>query len=205
MPRDVEPEAAELDDILLYTVDDLIKDDLSVRVEAVREAEAMIADQAASFCAGSRAARWCRPLPRCRVIMTGCAPPSSTVRAACLPAVRRRSGLEQLARGLTNKFLHAPTQALNHAGDAERAELLALLHHIYQLPTSLSCAPARAGARSDPPLASGCVIPRGSAEQPPKASTPRKRGSVSLKTHQRLTNANGSRSFIKMTANHESS
>src|SRR5438132_1136782 len=39
-----------------------------------------------------------------------------------------------LARGLTNKFLHAPTQALNRAGEAERAELLALLHHIYQLP-----------------------------------------------------------------------
>jgi glutamyl-tRNA reductase len=42
--------------------------------------------------------------------------------------------LEQLARGLTNKFLHAPTDALRQAGAAERAELLSLLHHIYQLP-----------------------------------------------------------------------
>jgi glutamyl-tRNA reductase len=42
--------------------------------------------------------------------------------------------LEQLARGLTNKFLHAPTQALNNAGAAERAELLSLLHHLYDLP-----------------------------------------------------------------------
>ncbi len=42
--------------------------------------------------------------------------------------------LELLARGLTNKFLHAPTQALNQAGDAERAELVALFERIYQMP-----------------------------------------------------------------------
>jgi glutamyl-tRNA reductase len=42
--------------------------------------------------------------------------------------------LEQLARGLTHKFLHGPTQALNQAGEAERAELLALLQRVYHLP-----------------------------------------------------------------------
>ena len=39
VPRDVEPEAAELDDVFLYTVDDLaniIKDNLQIRREAVR-------------------------------------------------------------------------------------------------------------------------------------------------------------------------
>src|SRR6185295_5942848 len=52
VPRDVEPEAAELDDVFLYSIDDLagiVKDNLEIRVEAVREAEAMIAEQAASF------------------------------------------------------------------------------------------------------------------------------------------------------------
>ena len=44
--------------------------------------------------------------------------------------------IELLAGGLTNKFLHAPTQALNQAGDAERAELVALFQRIYQLPDS---------------------------------------------------------------------
>ena len=39
-----------------------------------------------------------------------------------------------LARGLTNKFLHAPTQALNQAGDAERAELVAMFERVYRLP-----------------------------------------------------------------------
>jgi len=42
--------------------------------------------------------------------------------------------LDQFARGLTNKFLHAPTQALNLAGEAERAELRVTLQRLYQLP-----------------------------------------------------------------------
>src|SRR4029077_2485061 len=52
VPRDVEPEAAELGDWFLYSVDDLtniIKGNLQIRVEALREAEAMIAAQADSF------------------------------------------------------------------------------------------------------------------------------------------------------------
>src|SRR5207302_7359730 len=52
VPRDVEPQAATPDDVFLYSVDDLaniVKDNLQIRVEAVREAEAMIAAQAESF------------------------------------------------------------------------------------------------------------------------------------------------------------
>jgi glutamyl-tRNA reductase len=138
VPRDVEPEAAELEDLFLYTVDDLsniIKDNLQVRVEAVREAEAMIAEQAASFL------RW---LEGRSVVPTIAALQGhhDRLRTAEVERARRllaagappEQALEQLARGLTNKFLHGPTQALNRAGEAERAQLLALLHHIYQLP-----------------------------------------------------------------------
>ena len=42
--------------------------------------------------------------------------------------------LEALARGLTNKLLHAPLAALNAAGEAERAELIALFARVYRLP-----------------------------------------------------------------------
>src|SRR5438094_2069928 len=134
VPRDVEPEAAELDDVFLYTIDDLsniIKDNLQIRVEAVREAEARIADQAASFL------RW---LEGRTVVPTIAALQGhhDQLRAIELERARRLLAngasaehvLEQLARGLTNKFLHAPTRALNQAGEAERAERLALLHHV---------------------------------------------------------------------------
>jgi glutamyl-tRNA reductase len=138
VPRDVEAEVAELDDVFLYSFDDLaniIKDNLQIRSGAVVEAEAMIATQTASFL------RW---LDGRTVVptITALQGHHDTLRAAELDRAKRllangsppEQVLEQLARGLTNKFLHAPTQALNRAGEAERAELLALLHHIYQLP-----------------------------------------------------------------------
>ncbi|MEP6942819.1 MAG: glutamyl-tRNA reductase [Betaproteobacteria bacterium] len=137
VPRDVEPEAAKLDDVFLYTVDDLaniVKDNLQVRVEAVREAESLITDQVRSFLQwlegrtvvptitalhGHHDQLRAVELERARRMLAGGTPPDQV--------------LEQLARGLTNKFLHAPTQALNQAGEAERAELLLLIHRVYQL------------------------------------------------------------------------
>ena len=138
VPRDVEPEAAELDDVFLYSVDDLaniVKDNLQIRVDALTQAEAMIAEQAQSFL------RW---LDGRSVIptLTALQGHHEALRATEVERARRllaggttpEQVIEQLARGLTNKFLHAPAQALTRAGDAERAQLLAMLHHIYQLP-----------------------------------------------------------------------
>ena len=138
VPRDVEPEAAELDDLFLYSVDDLasiVKDNLQIRVDALAQAEAMIAEQAQSFL------RW---LDGRTVIptLTALQGHHESLRAAEVERARKllaggaapEQVIEQLARGLTNKFLHAPAQALTRAGDAERTQLLAMLHHIYQLP-----------------------------------------------------------------------
>ena len=138
VPRDVEPEASELDDVFLYSIDDLasiVKDSLQIRVDAVREAEAMISEQADSFL------RWLEG----RVVVptiTALHGHHDALRAAELERARRllangtppEQVLDQLSRGLTNKFLHGPTQALNTAGEAERAELLALFQRVYHLP-----------------------------------------------------------------------
>jgi len=138
VPRDVEPEVKELDDVFLYTVDDLahiVKDNLQIRVEAVRDAEAMIATQADSFL------RWLEGRSIVPMI-TALQGVHDSLRLAELQRAKRLLGngtpveqvLDQLARGLTNKFLHAPMQALSNAGDAERAELLALFQRVYHLP-----------------------------------------------------------------------
>ncbi len=137
VPRDVEPEAADLDDIFLYSIDDLaaiVKDNLQVRHESVAQAEQMISDQTVHFL------RWLEgrsvvptiaalhghhddlrtaELDRARKMLAGGAAPEQV--------------LEALARGLTNKFLHAPLSALNAAGEAERAELIAVLQRVYRL------------------------------------------------------------------------
>jgi glutamyl-tRNA reductase len=41
--------------------------------------------------------------------------------------------LEALSHGLTNKLLHAPTQALNEAQAADREELRAIVARLYSL------------------------------------------------------------------------
>ena len=138
VPRDVEPEAAELDDVFLYSIDDLaeiVKDNLQVRREAVVQAEQMIADQSGHFL------RW---LEGRTIVPTIAALHGhhDGLRSAELERARRMLAagespdkvVEALARGLTNKFLHAPLSALNGAGEAERAELIALFQHVYKFP-----------------------------------------------------------------------
>jgi glutamyl-tRNA reductase len=138
VPRDVEPEAGELDDIFLYSVDDLaaiVKDNLQIRREAVDEAERIVAEQATHFL------QWLQGRAIVPTI-TALSGHHDALRAAELDRARRllASGaspdevLDALARGLTNKFLHAPLTALNQAGDAERAELIALFQRVYKLP-----------------------------------------------------------------------
>jgi len=138
VPRDVEPEAAKLNDVFLYSIDDLaeiVKDSLQIRQEAVREAEEMIATQACSFL------RWLEGRSVVPTI-TALHGHHEQLRAAELERVRKllaggtspEQALDLLARGLTNKFLHAPTQALSQAGDAERAELVAVFERIYRIP-----------------------------------------------------------------------
>ncbi len=93
VPRDVEPEAAELDDVFLYTIDDLsnvIKDNLQIRKESVVEAEQMIATQAESF------VRWLEGRTVVPTITAPAEPPQRAARrrararaTGCLPAARR--------------------------------------------------------------------------------------------------------------------
>jgi len=138
VPRDVEAEAARLDDVFLYSVDDLttiVKDNLGIRREAVVEAERMIAAQTTHFL------HWLQG----RTVVPTIAALSrhhDELRAAEIERARRalangaspEQALEALARGLTNKLLHGPMAALNAAGDAERAELVALLTKLFKLP-----------------------------------------------------------------------
>ena len=135
VPRDVEAEAAALDDVFLYSIDDLaeiVKDNLQIRREAVLQAEQMIAEQTGHFL------RWLQGRNVVPTI-TALASHHDAVRSAELERARRMlaSGappnevLEALARGLASKLLHPSLAALNAAGEAERAELTALFSRIY--------------------------------------------------------------------------
>lgn len=127
VPRDVEREVAELDDVFLYCLDDLgaiVQEGAESRQAAVREAEAIVEAQVAGF--------------RAREQARGAVPAIVELRRRAdqyreVELARARSRLargddpgqvmEALARGLANKFLHHPTQALSRAGAGEREAL----------------------------------------------------------------------------------
>jgi len=138
VPRDVEPEARHLNDVFLYSLDDLtdiVRGNISIRRTAVAQAERMIAEQTAHFL------RW---LDGRAIVPTiaALARHHDSLRASELERARRllASGaapeqtLDELARRLSNKLLHAPVTALNAASGAQRAELVAALAQMYQLP-----------------------------------------------------------------------
>ncbi|QJR09305.1 Glutamyl-tRNA reductase [Usitatibacter rugosus] len=127
VPRDIEPEAAELEDLFLYSIDDLgkiVQEGTEQRKAAATEAETIIASQVGAFRAwqATRAA-----VPVIVQLRSKAEQYRSTELAKAKARLARgedvNAVLESLAQGLANKFLHHPTQALARAGDDDRAQL----------------------------------------------------------------------------------
>jgi glutamyl-tRNA reductase len=137
LPRDIEPEAAELDDVFLYTLDDLahiVSQNRDARRSAVEQAEALIETQVGQFM------RWMQVRGRVPLIRALREQGEQARRHEVERALRRlergetpASVLEALSQGLTNKLLHAPTQALNETAGDERRALAELLAQLYRL------------------------------------------------------------------------
>ncbi len=136
VPRDIEPEVGEMDDIFLYTVDDLadlVREGLDSRQSAVAQAEAIIESQVGNFL------HWMKSrdaVPLIRQLRESAEEARRHEVERALRLLARgddpRAVLEALSHGLTNKLLHAPTHALNQGeeGDAEIRELIARLYHL---------------------------------------------------------------------------
>jgi glutamyl-tRNA reductase len=137
VPRDIETEVSTLDDVFLYTVDDLGKiarDGLDVRQNAVAQAEVIIGNHVTDFMhwLDSREA-----VPAIRALRDTA---ERSRRHELERAQRRLAGgedpqrvVEELSRALTNKLLHAPTHALSHASADEHQTLAATLARLYHL------------------------------------------------------------------------
>jgi glutamyl-tRNA reductase len=137
VPRDIEPEVAEMDDVFLYNVDDLaqvVAVGLSTRQTAVAEAEAIIETGVGDFLHWIEG-RELVPAIRALRDQGERVRRHELERAAKLLARGEDAQrvLENLSQSLTNKLLHAPTQALNSADAGERNRVLELVSRIYQL------------------------------------------------------------------------
>jgi glutamyl-tRNA reductase len=117
VPRDIEQEAGELDDVFLYTIDDLagiVSANLDSRRAALDQAEAIIDTQVGRFMQWMQL-REGAPLIRALREDADAARRAELERA--LKALARgeepAAVLEALSRSLTNKLMHGPTQALS--------------------------------------------------------------------------------------------
>ena len=136
VPRDIEPEIGRLDDVFLYTVDDLgafVQTGVENRQAAVAQAEAIIETRVQSFM------HWMDARAVVPVIQD-LHESSELMRTMELERARKLLAkgedidavLEALSKGLTAKFLHGPQQALHNAQGDERARLAALLPQLFR-------------------------------------------------------------------------
>jgi glutamyl-tRNA reductase len=137
VPRDIEPEVGELDDVFLYTVDDLkgiVQGNLDARRSAVEQAEAIIDTQVGQFMHWMQV-RQSVPLIRALRDKAEDARRYEVERALRLLAKGDdpKQVLETLSQGLTNKLMHAPTQALNEATGDERRTLAETLARLFRI------------------------------------------------------------------------
>ena len=136
VPRDIEAEVAELDDVFLYTLDDLqgiVQGNLDARKASLAQAEAIIETQVGQFMHWMQA-RASVPLIRALREQGEAARRHELERA--LKALHKGEDpaqvLEGLSQGLTNKLLHGPTQALHESAGEERRALAELLERLYR-------------------------------------------------------------------------
>jgi len=135
VPRDIEPAVGELDNIYLYTVDDLesaIEDNRRSRREAAEQAEAIIELQVEHFVAWWRASDRIDALRMLR--QRGEAERDAALERARALLGQGRSpdqALEFLAHTLTNKLLHAPSANLRAAAMRGDAELLRAAERLF--------------------------------------------------------------------------
>jgi len=137
VPRDVEPEAADLPDVYLYTIDDLteiIEENVRSRREAAENAESMVSDGANHYLRERRAHHGQALLRQFRDRA------ASVQQAELQKALRElekgenpQAVIERLGRSLTNKLIHTPTTAIRDAAADGRADLLEYLKTLYHL------------------------------------------------------------------------
>jgi glutamyl-tRNA reductase len=135
VPRDVEASVSRLEDVFLYTIDDLGKiaqQGAENRQAAVADAEAIVARHVQAF----RAWRGARAAAPAIVELRRRADQYRDAELARAKARLARGDdpqavLEGLAKGLANKFVHHPTQALSRAPDLERDELARAIERLY--------------------------------------------------------------------------
>jgi glutamyl-tRNA reductase len=135
VPRDVEAEVAKMPDVFLYSIDDLgkiVTEGAEARRSAATEAEQIVARRVQAFFAreGARDAvpaivQLRRRGDQYREVEL------ARARARLAKGEDPQQVLEAFSKGLANKFLHHPTQALSKSAGVEREQLLRAVEMLF--------------------------------------------------------------------------
>jgi glutamyl-tRNA reductase len=135
VPRDIEPEVGELDDIYLYSVDDLqsvINENMENRLQAAEQAHEIIDAQVDHFL------QWQRSLGAVDVIAQIRQHTQNLSDEVLAKAKKQLAAgqdaeqvLEFLANTLTNKFLHKPSTQLRQASQDNREHILDIAQNLF--------------------------------------------------------------------------
>ncbi|MBX2807398.1 MAG: glutamyl-tRNA reductase [Cellvibrionaceae bacterium] len=137
VPRDIEPEVGELNDVYLYSIDDLrevIDDNRQSRAMAAEEAHLIVGDCVAAFVRESRARESVAVIKSYRQY-------AEQLRDQVLQKALRdldngvapQAVVQQMASSLTNKLLHSPTEQIKQAGAQGQDDILALSQQLLGL------------------------------------------------------------------------
>ena len=137
VPRDIEPEVEELEDVYLYTVDDLeevIQDNLRARQTAADLAMDIVDQEVKNWSAKQRALAVVDTIRAFR-------DSAELIRDAevekALASLERGQDstdvINALARNLTNKLLHKPTTKLKQASEEGRDNTIDATHELFDL------------------------------------------------------------------------
>lgn len=135
VPRDIEPSTADLDDVYLYTVDDLqniAQQGMDARREAAAQAEDIVANELDNW------SRWTRERTASTAIKNFRSHSQNVTQdelEKALIALRNGDNAEQVltefAHKLSAKLNHAPTTKLREMGADEQQQSLALLAKLF--------------------------------------------------------------------------
>ncbi|MGB1198737.1 MAG: glutamyl-tRNA reductase [Thalassotalea sp.] len=140
VPRDIEEQVSDLDDVFLYTVDDLqsiIAKNLENRRKAAVQAETIVSKQTDGFMA------WLRGLNTQDTVISyrnQCMAERDVLLEKALQQLGSDKAPEaiiaELATKLTNKFMHAPTSAIQTAAQGGELDKIVYLREIFDLDQS---------------------------------------------------------------------
>jgi glutamyl-tRNA reductase len=140
VPRDVDPAVAKLDDVYLYTVDDLqgvIDENMKNREQAAKQAEEIIDTQVSQFM------DWMSTLDTVstiRAIRDNAEAMQQEVLDAALKRLRTgeepEAVLRELARSLSNKLIHAPSVQLRSSSPEQKDELVRAARTLFAITPS---------------------------------------------------------------------